>query len=822
MLRCDGMWSVTMRVSGLSAIVLVGAVIGAPAMAQGVPAVVQVKPGSFVMGADSGTLPKEVVDGLGVMSTRPVLGDFDEVPAHKVTISQGFGMGVTQVTAEEFRQFDPTYRAGGGRFVKASSDEPAGKGGGPEEAIGPNGGNPAVAEFPGYAAGVSWSQAVAYCAWLTKKTGKPYRLPTEAEWEYAARAGATGYVAPKSEDVANTFGVKNMGAGRPEWVMDWYGPYPEGALVDPVGPATGYTKVVRGGGLDYRHAKPGQVVPAEALYFSRAANRASMAPAFAAWDGNIGFRVVQAEMPTTKAWTAKRLFFETAVKQTADQITDGPDTSKPWYHMHEMFPNLQGKSMPGVGWRLGLAPGLGINYHNSAIQELPNGDMLAAYYNTPDREDDPDQTVLVMRRRAGAEDWDMPEPWPYFVDASNAAPVIWNDRGYKSSDISWPGRTWFFWGFSRLIGAPPFAYMTSVDNGANWSQVLFPNFPQRIGRYVPQPINSVVRAGDGTILIPTDSTGKDADGNGSISVVWGSHDDGKTWYDTGGRTAGRHTTLVIGNNGDLLGFGGKNSAIDGRMPLATSNDGGKTWIKSRTDFDVLASGERPSVIRLKSGRLFFVADYNPTAQKHIHKDGAYVALSDDDGKTWVKKRLPANVLTVGYTTATQGANGVIHLVTSKNKPDYEIELNEAWVLNKDAYGDTANVNHRDVARASSVEKDKSGKTTAKWSTIQVPDGRVLLEGPETFYYASGQVMWSMKFDRGRKVGQESYFRADGTLVWIKMYGSDGAWTWLNFDRAGKLVATSKWRGKTLLSSDIPDVPMKKKVGDETLPEPDGL
>src|ERR1700733_9780167 len=822
MLRCDGTWRGKMRISGLSATVLVGAVVGATAMAQGVPAVVQVKPGSFVMGADSGTLPKEVVDGLGVMSTRPALGDFDEVPAHKVTISQGFGMGVTQVTAEEFRQFDPTYRVGGGRFVKASSDHPAGKGGGPEEAIGPNGGNPAVAEFPGYAAGVSWNQAVAYCAWLTKKTGKPYRLPTEAEWEYAARAGATGYVAPKSEDVANAFGVKNMGVGRPEWVMDWYGPYPEGASVDPVGPATGYTKVVRGGGLDYRHAKPGQVVPAEAPYFSRAANRASMAPAFAAWDGNIGFRVVQAEMPTTKAWTAKRLFFETAVKQTADQITDGPDASKPWYHVHEMFPNLQGKSMPGVGWRLGLAPGLGINYHNSAIQELPNGDMLAAYYNTPDREDDPDQTVLVMRRRAGAEDWDMPEPWPYFEDASNAAPVIWNDRGYKSSDISWPGRTWFFWGFSRLIGAPPFAYMTSVDNGANWSQVPFPNFPQKIGRYVPQPINSVVRAADGTILIPTDSTGKDADGNGSISVVWGSHDDGTTWFDTGGRTAGRHTTLVIGNNGDLLGFGGKNSAIDGRMPLATSNDGGKTWIKSRTDFDVLASGERPSVIRLKRGRLFFGADYNPTAKKHIHKDGAYVALSDDDGKTWVKKRLPANVLTVGYTTATQGANGVIHLVTSKNKPDYEIELNEAWVLDKDAYGDTANVNHSDVAPVSGIEKDKSGKITAKWSTIQVPDGRVLLEGPETFYYASGHLMWSMKFHRGKKVGEESYFRADGTRGWIKMYGRDGSWAWLNFDRAGKHVATSKWQGKTLLSSDIPDVPMKKKVGDEMLPEPDGL
>ena len=73
-----------------------------------------------------------------------------------------------------------------------------------------------------------------------------------------------------------------------------------GAQVDPVGPVGGYTKVVRGGGLDFRHAKPGQVVPAESPYFSRAANRASMAPAYAAVDGNIGFRVVQAPMPATK------------------------------------------------------------------------------------------------------------------------------------------------------------------------------------------------------------------------------------------------------------------------------------------------------------------------------------------------------------------------------------------------------------------------------------------------------------------------------------------------------------------------------------------
>ncbi len=777
------------------------------AVAQKIPAVMQVKAGSFVMGADVAALPDAVTDGMGVMSRRPAHGDFDEVPAHKVIISHNFAIGVTEVTEAEFREFDPTYRATVSAEARTAGAEPKGKAGG----------NPVVAVFDGYAAGVSWKEAVDYCAWLTKKTGKPYRLPTEAEWEYVARAGRAGYVTPVVADTANAFGVKKIGVGRPEWTLDWYGPYEAETQTDPVGPASGYTKVVRGGGLDFRHAKPRQIVPAESPYFSRAANRASMAPSYAAVDGNIGFRVVQAPMPTTTPMSVQKLFFETAVKQVAENTASGPNAARPWFHTRDMFPDLQGKSMPEVGWKLGLARGLGINYHNSAIQELPNGDMLAAYYNTPNKEDDPDQTVLVMRRRAGSEDWDMPEPWPYFADAANAAPVIWNDRGFKSE----AGKVWFFWGFPRLIGAPPFAYMSSKDNGVSWSPVSFPKFPEKIGRYVSQPINSVVRAADGTILIPTDSTGRDADGNGSVSAVWGTHDNGKTWFDTGGRTAGRHTTLVIAKDGDLLGFGGKNSEIGGKMPLATSKNGGKTWVKSRTEFDELLSGERPSVIRLKSGRLFFVSDYNPTHQKHIHKDGAYVALSDDDGATWTMKRLPADILTVGYTTATQSADGVIHVVTSKNTPNYEIELNEAWVLDKNAFGDTADVNYGDVSPLNRVEKDKQGRITAKWSTLKMPDGRTLLQGDETFFYPDGKVMWSMSFRAGRKVGSEKYLRENGTRIWSKVYSANGEWTWTNFDKAGKKAATSRWKGKTLRESSVPNIPAVAKP-DEKLPEPEGL
>jgi formylglycine-generating enzyme required for sulfatase activity len=769
-----------------------------------VPAVVTIPAGTFVMGADAVALPDSVTNGFGVMSTRPEHGDYDELPAHPVHISKAFKISVTEISPAEYRLFDPSYQAG--------------------------------AATPTYAAGISWQQAMAYCAWLTKKTGKPWRLPTEAEWEYVARAGGKGIFGNSNEmpkvDTANNFGVKNMGVGRPEWTLDWYAPYQPGEQSDPVGASSGYTRVVRGGGLDYRHtggtAKDGTVtpdlnVPATAPYFARAANRASMAPGYASKDGNIGFRVVQAPMPTALPGPPQRFFFETAVKQqpiAPNALSAGPDPAKPWYHTHELFPNLDGHSMPGVGWKLGLAPGIGVNYHNSAIQVMPNGDLLAAYYNAPINEDDPDQTILIMRRRAGSEEWDMPEPFPVFADAALAGPVIWNDTAH-------PGKVWMFWGFPRLIGAPPFCYATSTDNGVTWSQVTFPNFPNPIGRYVSQPIDSIVRAKDGTIYIPTDSTGKDDDGNGSISVVWATKDEGKTWYDTGGRTAGRHTTIVIAKNGDLLGFGGKNSNIDGRMPLARSTDGGKTWRKSKTPFDQLLSGERPSVIRLASGRLFFVADYNPKNEKHIHKDGAYVALSSDDGANWTMKRLPPDVLTVGYTTATQSPDGTIHVVTSKNTTNYEIELNEAWMLDKNAYGDTDQCFGGVKPHACPVDqlsqprriKNPQGKIIANWSVTGY-DGRNLLQGPDQFFYSDGKPMYSADFYLGHKTGEERYLREDGTPIWVKHYAADGTWTWDNFDASGKRIATSHWRGKTLLSSDVPDPPARPKSPADKPPAPD--
>ncbi len=162
---------------------------------------------------------------------------------------------------------------------------------------------------------VSWNDAVAYCDWLSKKDGKTFRLPTEAEWEYACRAGTTtpfntgdnittdqaNYNGNVSYDnnkkgvwrkntVAvdslkpNKCGLFNMHGNVWEWCSDWYGEnyYDEcmakGVMENPVGPETGSNRVLRGGSwLDYAG-------------YCRSAIRFRLAPGHR--DDYVGFRLV--------------------------------------------------------------------------------------------------------------------------------------------------------------------------------------------------------------------------------------------------------------------------------------------------------------------------------------------------------------------------------------------------------------------------------------------------------------------------------------------------------------------------------------------------
>jgi formylglycine-generating enzyme required for sulfatase activity len=225
----------------------------------------------------------------------------DEAPAHKVRITKDFYLGRTEVTVGQFRQF---LRASG--YVPESIADGTGAYG-YNPAYRPNGGergeqfegrDPRYSwENPGFAQGedhpvvnITWNDAQSLAAWLSKAEGQIYRLPTEAEWEYAARAGtrtryyggddpqsllsiantfdtqskaqwpafaqhalmgSDGYAftAPVGSFVPNGFGLYDMHGNAWEWTADLYDEhyYAQSPVDDPQGPREGHVYVRRGG-----------------------------------------------------------------------------------------------------------------------------------------------------------------------------------------------------------------------------------------------------------------------------------------------------------------------------------------------------------------------------------------------------------------------------------------------------------------------------------------------------------------------------------------------------------------------------------------------
>lgn len=214
----------------------------------------------------------------GEFSMGQADGRDEERPVHRVTVAP-FRLGRCQVTNAEYDEF----RHATGRAMPLFRMQPE------------------FADPAQPVVGVSWFDAVAYCDWLSRQSGERCRLPTEAEWEFAARGGLEqqiypwgnapvferpGYYirwahAPEPVGAAapNGFGLYDMCENVHEWCADWYDPayYAVSPLDNPQGPATGTRRASRGGA--WRHQ----------IKIARCAARSSIPPEFCYAD--YGFRV---------------------------------------------------------------------------------------------------------------------------------------------------------------------------------------------------------------------------------------------------------------------------------------------------------------------------------------------------------------------------------------------------------------------------------------------------------------------------------------------------------------------------------------------------
>jgi formylglycine-generating enzyme required for sulfatase activity len=428
---------------------------------------VRIAPGSSTMGQDGPAADYRVVKHAEKFDDA----DWDEKPAHPVKITQPFAIGAIEVTLRQFRQFRPEHARGRGEDDDAVT-------------------------------GVSWDDAVAFCAWLSKKEGRTYRLPTEAEWEYACRAGTTtlfnlgdrlpdGFhswpadiglrdrffpeaklppeyrpkTTPLSLKVAqtppNAWGLYDMHGNVAEWCADWYGPYEAGEQADPRGRADGDFRVIRGGS----HSVQTRLL--------RSANRSAWIPGNA--NEKTGFRVVLGEWPPSEPLPPAPLPRHAQdVAQTAPKL-QAPAADVPFFSGPRPFVIIPPSSSgPLYSW----------HNHSPAIAECPNGDLLAVWYSCVD-EAGTELGNAASRLRAGAAEWEPASPFWDGTDVNDHAPKIW-----------WDGERTLFH-FARGLNED--IVRTSTDNGVTWTKARAFQPTSEIG-------NQIIRTRAGTLLMTQDAT----------------------------------------------------------------------------------------------------------------------------------------------------------------------------------------------------------------------------------------------------------------------------------------------------------------------------
>ena len=220
-----------------------------------------------------------------LMGTPKSEVDFEDEyePQFRVTLTKSFHLSQSEVTQEQFGSVTGMTPWKDGIRIKEGNDYPA--------------------------TYVSWHDTVEFCRKLSEKEGVEYRLPTEAEWEYACRAGTTtrysfgddaaqlgdyAWMDKNTDDIGevhahivgqkqpNPWGLYDMHGNVWEWCQDWHGDYPDGDVTDSVGPSSGSRRVWRGGSW-LNGENP-----------CRSAYRASDLPSFRFY--GLGFRVVRSSV----------------------------------------------------------------------------------------------------------------------------------------------------------------------------------------------------------------------------------------------------------------------------------------------------------------------------------------------------------------------------------------------------------------------------------------------------------------------------------------------------------------------------------------------
>ena len=515
-----------------------------------------------------------------------------------------FRVSATEITNAQYEAFNPSHKAMRGHKGFSRADD---------EAV----------------IMVSWEEASAYCEWLSRRTGRHFRLPTEAEWEYACRAGTTTAFntgdsfpreqwkeqannrdkVPVSLQVAqfapNAWGLYDMHGNVEEWCYD---------QID------GEYRAVRGGS----HNTPVEFLRADYRCASIPQDRSVL----------LGFRIVETDTPGTK--TAEAAFFEEPIPYVIPPVDGTPFYS----HNHQ----------PAVTW-------------------MPDGRLLAIWYST---EAEAGREMVVLQSCFDGTAW---SPARLFCkvpgrNMTGSALLTLEDGEILHFQGVGDAGEWKDLALAmRRLGGP----------GETWSRLQYIE-PEHGVRH--QVIAGPIVTKDGRILLCCDA-GPDGEAGTALHV---SKDGGKSWEDTGSIIAGIHAGLIERADGSLYALG-RGNAIDGHMPCSISADGGYTWEYSASPFPPIGSGQRLVLKRLQEGPLMLCSfDGNGLFVALSYDDGATwpvkKLLTDGkkrilDGGAWTGTFTmdASHAEPKGYLACTQSPDGTIHLLSSR----VHYRFNLAWI-----------------------------------------------------------------------------------------------------------------------------------------------